>query len=57
MKYSEIPNEIILIKLLKLKLKISVILNWLYDDTKVSHNLTPLTKAVIDVMIKGLPYT
>lgn len=38
-------------------LKTSVILNWLYDDAKVSHNCTPLTQVVIDVMIKGLPNT
>ena len=38
-------------------LKISVILSWLYNDAKVSHNYTPLTQAVIDVMIKGLPNT
>lgn len=56
MKYSEIPNGNNSYKASEI-LKISVILNWLYDDTKVSHNLTPLTKAVIDVMIKGLPYT
>lgn len=31
-------------------LEISAILDWLYDDPKVSLNFIPLTRAVIDVV-------